>query len=78
MVIITNCLVAVTSFVCAREIKKAIRFLALENKLVSEGAGAISLAAAMLTPKEDRGRTVCVLSGGSIDSDKFGKIIVDT
>ena len=59
------------------ETKKAIRFLALENKLVCEGAGAISVAAALLTPKEVRGRTVCVLSGGSIDADKLGKIIVD-
>jgi len=59
------------------EIKKTIRFLALENKLVSEGAGAISLAAALSTPKEDRGRTVCILSGGSIDPDKLSKIIID-
>jgi threonine dehydratase len=58
------------------EIRKAIRFLALENKLVAEGAGAISLAAALSTPKEERGRTVCVLTGGSIDADKLSQIIM--
>lgn len=58
------------------EIRKAIRFLALENKLVAEGAGAISLAAALSTPKEERGRTVCVLTGGSIDADKLSQIII--
>ena len=57
------------------EIKNAIRYLALENKLVCEGSSAKSLAAALKTPKDERGKTVCVLSGGSIDTDKLTKII---
>jgi threonine dehydratase len=57
------------------EIAKAVRMLALENKLVVEGAGAISLAAAMAVPKERRGKSVCVLSGGSIDSVKLAHIL---
>jgi threonine dehydratase len=61
--------------VSENDIKKAIRYLALENKLVTEGSGAMSLAAALNTPKEERGKTVCILTGGSIDSDKLIKII---
>lgn len=56
-------------------IMDAIRYLALENKLTAEGSGALSLAAALDTPLVQRGKTVCVLSGGSIDTEKFYKII---
>ena len=59
------------------EIARAIRFLALENKLVTEGAGAISLAAALAMPKEERGKSVCILSGGSIDVEKLAHILLD-
>ena len=57
------------------EIVKAVRLLALENKLVTEGAGAISLAAALAMPKEERGKSVCILSGGSIDAEKLAHIL---
>ena len=57
------------------QIKEAIRYLALENKLVAEGSGAMSLAAALNTPKDKRGKTVCILTGGSIDADKLSKIL---
>ena len=57
------------------EIAKSVRFLAVENKLVTEGAGAISLAAALAMPKEKRGKSVCVLSGGSIDGEKLAHIL---
>jgi threonine dehydratase len=57
------------------EIARAIRLLALENKLVVEGAGAISLAAALAAPKSQRGKTVCIVSGGSIDAVKLAHIL---
>lgn len=57
------------------EIMDAIRYLAVENKLVSEGSGAMSLAAALKTPVEERGKTVCVVTGGSIDPEKLAKIL---
>jgi len=57
------------------EIARAVRFLAIENKLVTEGAGAISLAAALAIPKEERGKSVCILSGGSIDAGKLAHIL---
>jgi len=57
------------------QIKDAIRYLALENKLVAEGSGAMSLAAARATPIEERGKTVCILTGGSIDAEKLAMIV---
>ena len=56
-------------------IEDSIRLLALENKLVVEGSGALSLAAALQAPKSERGKAVCILSGGSIDAEKLSSII---
>jgi len=56
-------------------IEDSIRFLALENKLVVEGSGALSLAAALQASKSERGKTVCILSGGSIDAEKLAHIL---
>jgi threonine dehydratase len=57
------------------DIMNSIRLLATENKLVVEGAGAASLAAALNTKQEKRGNTVCILSGGSIDPNTLSKIL---
>jgi len=57
------------------EITRAVRLLALENKLVVEGAGAIGLAAALAAPKDRRGKSVCVVTGGSIDPVKLAHIL---
>ena len=59
------------------EAKAAIKLLALKNKLIVEGAGALSVAAALATPAEQRGETVCVVSGGSIDADRLVAILTD-
>lgn len=61
--------------VSEEEMIKAIRLLAVENKLVVEGAGASSLAAAFKSPIGERGKTVCILSGGSIDAVKLAHIL---
>ena len=52
----------------------AIRLLFERNRLVAEGAGAVSVACA-LAGKAGNGRIVCVISGGNIDSDRFARII---
>jgi len=52
-------------------VKAAIRRLAYGNKLIVEGAGALSVAAALATPAEERGKSVCILSGGSIDTSRL-------
>lgn len=64
-----------TVTVSEEQVRDAIRRLALDNKLVVEGAGAASLAAAIATPAAERGLSVCVLSGGSIDGDKLAAIV---
>jgi threonine dehydratase len=53
--------------VSENEVKAAMRRLALSDKLVTEGAGAASLAAALKVPLSERGSSVCVVSGGSVD-----------
>ena len=57
------------------EVKQTIRCLATRAHLVAEGAGALATAAALRTPVADRGRTVCIITGGSIDADKLGMIL---
>ncbi|HZY94582.1 MAG TPA: pyridoxal-phosphate dependent enzyme [Candidatus Bathyarchaeia archaeon] len=57
-----------------RDIASAGRLLAERNRIVAEGAGAASVAAA-LSGKAGTGKVVCVVSGGNIDSDKFVKIL---
>jgi threonine dehydratase len=57
-----------------REIASAGRLLAERNRVVTEGAGAASVAAA-LSGKAGKGMIVCVVSGGNIDLDKFVKIL---
>src|SRR5512136_1612424 len=50
--------------VSLREIASAIRLLFERNRIIAEGAGAASVAAA-LTGKAGTGRVVCVVSGGN-------------
>jgi threonine dehydratase len=64
--------------VSEKDVKRAIRRLALRNKMIVEGAGALSAAAAMAMPEKKRGKCVAVLSGGSIDRDKLIAIISGT
>ena len=56
------------------EIAAAIKLLIERNRIVAEGAGAASVAAAM-TGKAGSGKIVCIVSGGNIDSSKLGKIL---
>ena len=49
------------------EIAEAIRRLVDRNHVVAEGAGAAAVAAAM-TGRAGRGKVVCVVSGGNIDT----------
>lgn len=56
-------------------VKAALKRLALGNRLVVEGSGAMSVAAALATPVARRGRAVCILSGGSIGADKLISVL---
>jgi threonine dehydratase len=56
------------------EVAAAIRLLAERHRVIAEGAGAAALAAA-LSGKAGRGKVVCIVSGGNIDSAKLIKIL---
>ncbi len=59
------------------EVASAIRLLAERHRVIAEGAGAASLAAA-LTGRAGAGHIACVVSGGNIDSQKLTKILAGT
>ncbi|MGH7681060.1 MAG: threonine ammonia-lyase [Candidatus Eiseniibacteriota bacterium] len=52
----------------------AVRLLAERCRVIAEGAGAASVAAA-LSGRAGTGKTVCVVSGGNIDPDKLAVIL---
>ncbi len=56
------------------EVKRAMRMMAEKARVVSEGAGALPLAAA-LSGQAAAGPIVCVVSGGNIDLAKYIEII---
>ena len=56
------------------ETKKAMRLLAEKARVISEGAGALTLAAA-LTGKIGQGPIVAIVSGGNVDLEKFCTLI---
>jgi threonine dehydratase len=56
------------------EVAGAIRLLVERNRIVAEGAGATSVAAA-LAGQAGTGKVVCIVSGGNIDSAKLATIL---
>ena len=56
------------------EVAAAIRLLIERHRVVAEGAGAASVAAA-LGGKAGAGTIVCIVSGGNIDASKLVKIL---
>ena len=58
------------------EIAAAILSLIEQQKLVAEGAGAVSVAAAMFNKVPIKGKkTVCLVSGGNIDVNTLSRVI---
>jgi threonine dehydratase len=60
--------------VTLEETKNAMRLMAEKTRVISEGAGALPLAAA-LTGNAGDGPIVCVVSGGNIDLHKFCELV---
>jgi threonine dehydratase len=60
------------------DVRSAIRLLATANHIIAEGAGALATAAALNTPRTERGQTVCLVTGGSIDAAKLVEILRET
>jgi threonine dehydratase len=54
--------------------RDAMRLIAEKSRAIAEGAGALSLAAA-LTGEAGDGPIVCIVSGGNIDLDKFAELV---
>jgi threonine dehydratase len=67
--VVDSCLV-----VTLAETKKAMRVMAEKARVISEGAGALPLAAA-LNRGASRGPIVAIVSGGNIDLNKFCELI---
>ena len=61
-----------STVVTLEEVKTAIRIVASKARVIAEGAGALSVAAAL---KETEGPVVAVVSGGNIDLKKFCEIV---
>src|SRR5207248_7247093 len=60
--------------VTLEETKSAMRFMAEKARIISEGAGALPLAAA-LSRKVGKGPIVAIVSGGNIDLNKFCELV---
>ena len=60
--------------VTLEETKSAMRLMAEKARVISEGAGAMPLAAA-LTGKASHGPIAAIVSGGNIDLRKFAELI---
>jgi len=56
------------------DVADAIRVLAERNRVIAEGAGATSVAAA-LSGRAGGGKVVCIVSGGNIDFEKLIRIL---
>jgi threonine dehydratase len=56
--------------------RDAMRLIAEKSRTIAEGAGSLSLAAA-LSGEAVEGPVVCVVSGGNIDLEKFAELIDD-
>jgi len=67
--VVNGCIV-----VSLQETQEAMRLMAEKARIISEGAGALPLAAA-LTGKAGKGPIVAIVSGGNIDLEKFCQLI---
>src|SRR5881296_3134627 len=67
--VVDSCLV-----VTLEETKDAMRLMAEKARIISEGAGALPLAAA-LSRKVGKGPIVAIVSGGNIDLNKFCELV---
>lgn len=65
------------ALVSEADVVATIRRLALGNRMIVEGSAALPVAAALATPAEQRGKSVCVVTGGSIDTEKLRAILAE-
>lgn len=63
--------------VSEQQVKSMVRRLAVGNKLITEPSAALAAAAAVAIPVSERGRSVCLVTGGSIDMERFSAILAE-
>jgi threonine dehydratase len=61
--------------VSEQAVRTAIRSILWRNKMLAEPAGALALAAALQMPPTDRGKSVCLVTGGSIGVELLMEIV---
>ena len=66
-----------TRLISEASVKGMIRRLAIEQKIVAEGSGALAAAAALMEEPSERGRSVAIVTGGSLDPAKLAAILTD-
>lgn len=71
---LVSVLLAGSIVVSLEEVETAVRLLATRNKVVGEGAGAASVAAAT-KGGAGPGKIVCIVSGGNINAAKLAEIL---
>lgn len=60
--------------VTLEQTRDAMRLIAEKSRTIAEGAGALSVAAA-LTGEAGPGPIVCIVSGGNVDLEKFAELV---
>ena len=63
--------------VTEKVVKKTLKRIMFGNKMIVEGAGALSVAGAIEQTQEERGKSVCLLTGGSIGKEILLNILND-
>jgi threonine dehydratase len=66
-------LIAGSVVVALDQVRQAMRLLVARHRVVAEGAGAVSVAAALAD--HARGVTVCIVSGGNIQADVLAEVL---
>jgi threonine dehydratase len=61
--------------VSEQSVRSAIRSILWRNKMLAEPSGALALAAALHLPAEHRGKSVCLVTGGSIGVELMMEIL---
>ena len=61
--------------VSERSVRAAVSSILWHNKILAEPAGALALAAALKMPSTQRGKSVCLVTGGSISVELMMEIL---
>ncbi len=72
-----RCIVEHAELVSEEAVRATTKRLALENRMIVKGAGALPVATALALPENQRGKTVCIVTGSSIDTEKLSAILSD-